>query len=129
MPRYMVQRTFPQGLQIPVDSGGAELAYWRWRAGLRDKLSPGLAAEPYASSIAGDWEKATERWREIGCPYEAALALADSDDEADLRQAHEELQALGARPAASIVARRLRKRGARGVPRDRDRARERTQPA
>jgi hypothetical protein len=25
MPRYVVQRTFPQGLQIPVTDGGAEL--------------------------------------------------------------------------------------------------------
>jgi Protein of unknown function (DUF4242) len=25
MPRYMVQRTFPEGLHIPVDNGGAEL--------------------------------------------------------------------------------------------------------
>ena len=94
-----------------------ELAYWRWRAGLIDKLPSGLAATPYASSIDGNWKKATELWRKIGCPYEAALALADSGDEPDVRQAHDELQALGARPAAAIVARRLRARGARGVPR------------
>ena len=25
MPRYVVQRTFPQGLEIPVDEGGAEI--------------------------------------------------------------------------------------------------------
>ena len=25
MPRYMVERTFPDGLQIPVGNGGAEL--------------------------------------------------------------------------------------------------------
>jgi hypothetical protein len=25
MPRYVVQRTFPEGLQIPIGSGGAEL--------------------------------------------------------------------------------------------------------
>ncbi len=25
MPRYMVQRTFPGGLHIPIESGGAEL--------------------------------------------------------------------------------------------------------
>jgi hypothetical protein len=27
MPRYVVQRTFPEGLQIPVDNGGAELCH------------------------------------------------------------------------------------------------------
>jgi DNA-binding CsgD family transcriptional regulator/tetratricopeptide (TPR) repeat protein len=105
-----------------------ELVYWRWRAGLRDKLPAGLAAEPYALSFAGDWKRAAELWRKIGCPYEAALALADSDDETDVRQAHDQLQALGARPAAAIVARRLRERGVRSVPRG-PRPRTRENPA
>ena len=94
-----------------------ELACWRWRAGLRDEFRPELAAEPYRLSRAGDWQAAAERWRMIGCPYEAALAMADGDDEAAQRQAVEDLQSLGARSAAAIVARRLRKRGIRGVPR------------
>jgi DNA-binding CsgD family transcriptional regulator len=94
-----------------------ELAYWRWRAGVNDEVAAGLAAEPYGASISGDWRKATELWRKIGCPYEAALALADSDDEEPLRQALDELRALGAAPAAAIVARRLRERGVRGLPR------------
>ena len=37
--------------QVPWVVG--ELACWRWRAGLRDRLAPGAAAEPYALSIAG----------------------------------------------------------------------------
>jgi DNA-binding NarL/FixJ family response regulator len=56
-------------------------------------------------------------WRKIGCPYEAALALAEADDDDALRRALEELHRLGAQPAAAIVARRLRERGARGLPR------------
>jgi DNA-binding NarL/FixJ family response regulator len=67
--------------------------------------------------IAGDWQAAARMWDELEAPYEAALARADSDDEEELRAALEELQRLGARPAAAIVARRLRERGARGVPR------------
>jgi DNA-binding CsgD family transcriptional regulator/tetratricopeptide (TPR) repeat protein len=94
-----------------------ELSYWRWLAGVHDDVPRRAAAGPYALSIAGKWTAAAEQWREIGCPYEAALALADADDEAALRQAHDELVALGARPAAAIVARRLRERGVRGVPR------------
>jgi DNA-binding NarL/FixJ family response regulator len=74
-------------------------------------------AEPFRSSLAGDWAGAAELWREIGSPYEAALALLDGDDEDALRQAHDELTALGARPAATIVARRLRERGVRGIAR------------
>ena len=105
-----------------------ELACWRWRAGVRDRFAPGAAAEPYALSIAGEWARAAERWREIGCPFEAALALADADQEKPLRQAYDGLQALGARPAAAIVARKLRERGARGVPRG-PRPRTRENPA
>jgi DNA-binding CsgD family transcriptional regulator len=108
-------------LALAVDRGvpwiAGEMAYWRWRAGLRDQLPSELVAEPYRLSIDGHWERAAELWREIGCPYEQSLALADADDEGVLRQAHDQLQALGARPAAAIVARRLRERGARGVPR------------
>ena len=56
-------------------------------------------------------------WRAIGCPYEAALALADADEEDALRRALDELQQLEARPAAARVIRRLRELGARGLPR------------
>lgn len=94
-----------------------ELACWRWRTGLLDAFHGELAAEPFRLSMAGDWQGAAERWRVIGCPYEAALAMADADDEVALRHAVEELQSLGARPAAAIVARRLRQGGIRGVPR------------
>jgi DNA-binding NarL/FixJ family response regulator len=56
------------------------------------------------------------RWRAHG-RYETALELLDRDDEESLRRSLEELQDLGARPAANIVLRRLRELGARGVPR------------
>ena len=74
-------------------------------------------ARPYALAHAGDPRRAAELWREIGCPYEAALALADADEEEALRHALDELRRLDARPAAARVARRLRERGARAVPR------------
>jgi DNA-binding CsgD family transcriptional regulator/tetratricopeptide (TPR) repeat protein len=93
-----------------------ELACWRWRAGVLDEPPPG-AAEPYARQIRGDWHGAAESWVGIGCPYEAALALAEADDQQALRRSLDQLRRLGATPAAAIVARRLRQRGARGVPR------------
>jgi DNA-binding CsgD family transcriptional regulator len=93
-----------------------ELAGWRRRAGL-DEDVPSHMAEPYALQLAGDWARAAELWRSLGCPYEAALALADADQEEPLRRALVELQAMDARPAAALVARRLRKGGARGLPR------------
>ncbi len=70
-----------------------------------------LAAGPYV--LAG--RDAAAAWEALGCPYEAALALADAGDEPALREAHDRLRGLGARPAAAIVARRLRVRGARDV--------------
>ena len=93
-----------------------ELAGWRRRAGVVDEV-PAVTIGPYAAQLAGDWERAAELWVELGCPYEAALALGDADDEDALRRSFEALQRLGAPPAAALVARRLRARGARGVPR------------
>ena len=104
-----------------------ELAVWRRRAGV-DEPTPAGALEPYATLLAGDWRSAAAAWTELGAPYEAALALADGDNEDALRQALDELQQLGAAPAAAIVARRLRSRGARGLPRG-PRARTRANPA
>ena len=92
------------------------LACWRRRSGIVEEV-PNAVAEPYALSLVGETQRASDAWRRLGCPYEAALALADADDEQTLRCAHAELQELGARPAAAIVARRLRRRGVRDVPR------------
>jgi DNA-binding CsgD family transcriptional regulator/tetratricopeptide (TPR) repeat protein len=106
----------------------AELVAWRSRAGIIDHLSTSEMAGPYALEIAADWSQAAAQWQELGCPYEAALALGNAGDETSLRRALDELQALGSPPAAAIVARRLRERGARGLPRG-PRARTRANPA
>ncbi len=94
----------------------AELAWWRRQGGIREPV-PAEAGGPFELQLRGDWSGAAAAWREAGCPYEAALALAESEDEAALRTALDELQRLGARPASAVVARRLRERGVRGVPR------------
>jgi DNA-binding CsgD family transcriptional regulator/tetratricopeptide (TPR) repeat protein len=104
-----------------------ELACWRWRAGIREQIPP-RAAEPYALQMAGEWARAAELWTRRSCPYEAALALADADDEQALRSALAALRDLGARPAAAIVVRRLHDRGVRRVPRG-PRAATRDNPA
>lgn len=103
-----------------------ELAYWRWRAGLHDEIPVG-AAEPYALQIAGQWVQAAAIWDRLGCPYEAAGALIDGDEPA-MRRAHAQFERLGARTAAAIVARRLRERGVRDIPRG-PRPSTRAQPA
>ena len=76
-----------------------------------------MAGSPYGLQLAGSRDVARASWVEAGCPYEAALCLADADDEAGLRLAWAELLGLEARPAAAIVARRLRDRGVMSLPR------------
>ena len=98
-----------------------ELAFWLWRLGGPDRFPtgglPDGVAEPFTLQMAGDWAAAADRWRALGCPYEAAAALADSDQEPQLRTALTEFERLGARPLAAAVARRLRELGVRGLAR------------
>ena len=110
------------------DPYATALAYWGWRGGLDPGFPAGSEQDPLVLEAAGRWPEATDFWRRLGCPYEAALALATSDDDAALRESLGELQTLGARPAAAIVAHRLRGRGARGLPRG-PRSRTRANPA
>jgi DNA-binding NarL/FixJ family response regulator len=92
------------------------LQLWRRLAGLESDNgvdSPG----PFGLGLAGRWQEAADGWAEASCPYEAALALSQTDDVEALRQAHAECLRLGARPLATVVARKLRESGARDVPR------------
>jgi DNA-binding CsgD family transcriptional regulator len=75
-----------------------EFAWLLWQAGERDIPTDDLAA-PYALQIAGDFAAAAAAWRELGCPYEEARALA-----------------LGARPAHAQAIHRLRALGVRDLP-------------
>jgi DNA-binding CsgD family transcriptional regulator/tetratricopeptide (TPR) repeat protein len=93
-----------------------ELALWRWRAGVLAE-PPAGTEELYRRQIAGEWEWAATAWSERECVYEAALALADAPDNEALRRAFDQLSGLGALTAAALVARRLRERGVRGLPR------------
>ena len=93
-----------------------EVAYWLWKLDLTEDL-PSPVAEPYALLFAGHPQKAAAAWAAVGCPYDEALALAESDDEDDLRYSLQLLQGLGAAPAAAIVTAKLRAMGARGISR------------
>jgi DNA-binding CsgD family transcriptional regulator len=121
------QRAFDLGLALSDSEFIGELAAWRRRARIPTE-TPLAVRELQRLQSDGDWPRDAETWREHGCAYEAALALADSDDTAALRSALDELQALGARPAAAIAARRLRELGERGLPRG-PRPRTRENPA
>jgi DNA-binding CsgD family transcriptional regulator/tetratricopeptide (TPR) repeat protein len=94
-----------------------ELAVWRARTGATGENGAGdpiaAAVEPYRLELAGDAGAAGAAWAALGSPYEAALALVHSAEEDDVRRGLEELQRLGARPAAARAGQRLRRLGAR----------------
>jgi DNA-binding CsgD family transcriptional regulator/tetratricopeptide (TPR) repeat protein len=92
-----------------------EFSFWLWRAGGAPVTDQTIAA-PYALQMRGDWRAAAAAWSEIGCPYEAAVALADGD-EAARRAALGIFERLGAGPAAERLRLVLRASGARGIPR------------
>jgi DNA-binding NarL/FixJ family response regulator len=78
---------------------------------------PDPAETPYSQQMAGDWLAAASSWERIGCPYEQAVALMDSEDTPRLLEALEILDGLEATPAAAKLRRRLRRLGVQGVPR------------
>jgi hypothetical protein len=92
------------------------------------KRSRALGEEQYRLEIGEDWAAASERWAAGGCVYSTSFALMDADDDAVLQRALRQLQALGAKPAAAIFARNLRKCSPLHVPRG-HRATTRPNPA
>ena len=93
-----------------------EMLSWRRRAGVAVDVPTNLP-EPFASELEGDWQRSAREWTVLDAPYEAALALSQAGDEDTIRESFEQLQRLGAKPAAAIVAVRLRSIGGRVVPR------------
>jgi hypothetical protein len=88
---------------------------WLRRAGSAHPVR-GAVAEPYRLEFAGDAEAAAAAWVRLGCPYEAALALAGATGEDNLRDALRMATSLGAKPLARIISQRLRRAEARLVP-------------
>src|SRR5438552_1603755 len=86
---------------------GAAGGVWR-SGGLFSR--PTSAMGPCVVQLDQGWSAAALHWQELGCPYDAALALADGDEPA-MRQALQTFEVLGARPMAGAVARRLRELG------------------
>jgi DNA-binding CsgD family transcriptional regulator/tetratricopeptide (TPR) repeat protein len=111
----VTERAFGLAVRLRSTWTVGELGAWQRRAGVSVATSV-EAAEPFAAAAAGDRRRAAAWWRDAGCPYETALALADADDEEALRESLDELNRLGARATAAIVAQRLRGLGVR-VPR------------
>jgi len=93
----------------------AELAFWLTKAG--QPQASRLADNPYGLLVAGRWRDAARFWQAEGCPYEYALALAESPDPADRLNALTTLTRIGADPLARAVRDTLRRSGIAHLPR------------
>lgn len=94
-------------------SGEFPFAFWMWRAGRAPEGHEKLEM-PYALQVSGNWRGAAESWREIGCPYEEAMALGEGN-EASRRTALDIFERLGAAPAAERLRQVLSASGVRGL--------------
>ncbi len=95
----------------------AEFSYWRSLSHDR-VVVPKWAARPFTLQMAGSWQRAASEWHCLGCPYEAARALAEGDLTGQMR-ALEAFDALGAAPAAQLLRRNMRAAGVHCIPRGR----------
>jgi DNA-binding CsgD family transcriptional regulator len=93
-----------------------EPAYWCWKLGDLKEAPPGIL-RPFALQMEGKPLEAAQAWRDLGCSYEAARALAESDDETALKEALTVFEELGARPMIQIVSQQMRDLGIKGIPR------------
>ena len=93
-----------------------ELMFWSWQAGAAIEGAV-VAATPFQLQMAGDNAGSARAWVELGCPYERALALADSPHVEVRKEALEIFEKLGARPMAHRVRKQLAAQGVRGLKR------------
>jgi DNA-binding CsgD family transcriptional regulator/tetratricopeptide (TPR) repeat protein len=89
-----------------------ELAAWLGRTGgLPEHPGSIRLAQPYELTLAGRAEEAAGVWERLGCPFEVAMALSDSDRKEVLRRATSIFQDLGAGAGVLMVRRKMRALG------------------
>lgn len=108
----LLERSFDIAAQCRHGGAMGELGLWLRRAG-REVTMPEGVVGAFVDWTAGDHLGAAAGFRRMGCPYEAASALADTGDTASLREALATFERLGAAPSAETVAVELRRRGVR----------------
>ncbi len=91
------------------------VAVWLVRTGSA-RGPRGIAAPPYQRQLEHDWAGAARLWADLGCPYEAGLALLGSTDEDALRDALRIFTDLGANPAVRLARKKMRSLGIRSIP-------------
>ena len=91
------------------------VAVWLRRTGSA-RPPHGEAAAPYRRQLGGDWAGAARLWTDLGCPYEAGLALLESPGEAALREALRIFTDLGATATARLTRHKMRRLAIRSIP-------------
>jgi DNA-binding CsgD family transcriptional regulator/tetratricopeptide (TPR) repeat protein len=105
----LVTETLELAVRLHHPWAVGELAWWLSRAG--DGVPDVDMAAPYAAMVSGRWRDAAALWEALGCPWEAALSLAETDDAESLEAASAEFHRLGARADAARTAQRMRQLG------------------
>jgi DNA-binding CsgD family transcriptional regulator len=76
----------------------------------------GNLAGPYVAEVTGDWRRAADEWLTLGCPYDAARALLEANEEDALREALALFEGLGALAATRVTRQRMRAIGVKSIP-------------
>ena len=98
-----LQEAVPAAATYPSHLG--RLAMWLQEAGALDGGTGGLPVavpEPYLAQLEGRWADAARRWRDLGMPFEEALALARTGGDGPARA-----RRIAARLGASPLVDRL----------------------
>jgi DNA-binding CsgD family transcriptional regulator/tetratricopeptide (TPR) repeat protein len=108
------------GLADDVSAGSDQwdrgaVAVWLRRTG-SDRAPRGPVAEAYQRELDAGPLAAARIWQDLGSPYEAALALLASHEEAALREAVSILADLGATAALRVARQTMRTLGFRSIP-------------
>jgi DNA-binding CsgD family transcriptional regulator len=91
------------------------VAVWLRRTGSA-RPPRGQLAAPCQAEIDGRPAEAARLWTELGCPYEAAMALLGAADEGSLRTALQIFSDLGAAATARVTRQKMRELGIRSIP-------------
>jgi DNA-binding CsgD family transcriptional regulator/tetratricopeptide (TPR) repeat protein len=96
--------------------GRGAFALWTRRTGAPAALPLDRLPDPYALQLGGDYLGAAAALDRLGCRYDAALAMFDSQTEDGLRDALQRFEALGASAAAVMTRRAMRAQGMKAIP-------------
>ena len=91
------------------------VAVWLRRTGSARPPRGPLAA-PYRCQLDGDRAGAARRWLDLGCRYEAGLALLGSAEEGPLREALQIFTDLGAMATVRLTRQKMRRLDIRSIP-------------